>query len=331
MPREVEEKDEEKYLGEKKGLRHSILRKAKKLLPKRRTSGDQNGVQALRVLSMEDMDNADEDEPMRENTTAELDKEMLEIRRGIEFELIARCDRSNIDRKDECWYLMDTQWLAEWTCFVEGKQDTFPPPITSWGLLKTRDEDSTPRADLEVKVDYRGVPPIVFFVLKELYGHDKSPMLCRYTLDIYATAVTTVDRMRIQGKPMREARIMVNKCRGEWTRWDNPNEDEDEDPCCCGLRKEHIEAIIFWMVRCCSRSKAGMGNIRYRDYRTVDGKGEGDLGDDEKSLLSGKAGDDGSDDDIDEALLRRAAAMESDPERDYGNGGLYWRQFFGWV
>lgn len=60
-------------------------------------------------------------------------------------------------------------------------------------------------------------------------------------------------------------------------------QDEDDDElvnnqplctcCCCGypitflaLRKEHIEAFIYWMVMCWSRKKSGRGNIKYHQY-----------------------------------------------------------------
>jgi len=301
MPRDVEEADELKYSGVKKGMRAAILKKAKKLItPKKRVSED-GGVAVARVRNMEAMESPAADMEMRENTPI-MDKEMLEIRRGLEFELVARCDSSKIDTSQECWYLMDTQWLAEWTCFVEGKQDYVPPPISTWGLLADRvqrDEGKELiREGLEVKVDYRGVPPMVYFVLRELYGQDKSPTLCRFLLDIYAPAVPMIDRLRIQEKPMKEARIMVNKCRGAWTKWDVVDQDEDEEPCCCGIRKEHISAIIYWMVRCCGRGKAGRKGISYRKYKTVSNK---DVDAEEGvHLLSRKGEEEGTDCEDDE-------------------------------
>jgi hypothetical protein len=338
MPRDVEAEDEAKYSGEKKGMRAAIMRKAKKLMPKRKQREDPTAVSMIREREMDDMDSPDALLPMRENTPCAMDADMLEIRRGLEFELVARCDSSKIDTRNECWYMMDTQWLAEWTCFVEGKQEYLPPPISTWALLASRVPDKKSgkevlREELEVKLDYRGVPPMVYFVLRELYGQDDSPMLCRFLLDIYAPAVPAVERMRIQEKPMKDARIMVNKCRGEWTKWDEAYEEEEEEPCCCGVRKEHIEAIIYWVVRCCSRGKAGRKGISYRKYKTVSTKGgEGD--DEGKGLL--RDDEEGSDqDDDDEADTDGGGLLDgidaSDAERNYGQkSGLYLRQWLGW-
>ena len=52
---------------------------------------------------------------------------------------------------------------------------------------------------------------------------------------------------------------------------------------CCGLTKEHVEAIIYWMVTCCRRRSAGRAEISYRAYKplrnNVDDEEMGETGD----------------------------------------------------
>lgn len=134
-----------------------------------------------------------------------------------------RFDRTEITRK-ECWYLMDAQWLNAWAAFAssvdrEGKrkEDTElevgegispPGPVTSKDLL---DGEGKPLAGLRSRIDYRGVPPIVFFIFCELYGRDQSPELCRYTVDIYQRALPVERLVDIQYKAQKDAKVQVNK------------------------------------------------------------------------------------------------------------------------
>lgn len=100
--------------------------------------------------------------------------------------------RSEIDPRKECWYLIDSKWLNQWSAFVNGDDDEDPPyHISSKELL---DEKGEPLPGLKVKDDYRGVVPMVFFILVELHGRDKSPEIMRYKVDIYAPPLT-VDRI----------------------------------------------------------------------------------------------------------------------------------------
>jgi len=329
MPREVTEDDEKKYGEEKKTIRERMIEKARKLLAAKK---DPSAVSMRNERNMSEMESPEASMPIRE-ATLEMDIESLKIRRALEFELVARADKSKVDTRTECWYLMDTHWLAEWTCFVEGKQNTLPPQITSNFLLGKEDKKGNrePRDNLELKLHYRGVPPLVFHILKELYGHDKSPPICRFLLDIYAPAVPDVERIRIQEKPMKEARVMVNEVRSAWTTWDEVEDLEDQDLCCCGLTKDHIEAIIYWIVRCCARKSAGRDDISYRDYNTVS------RGDDETDDFSSQRVEIDSIKDrecVNESEMTRLNNDEDSSdrlEREYGrNGVLYmgiWKMF----
>lgn len=117
----------------------------------------------------------------------------LEIRRKLEYEIIRKFDRSDIaDPRKDCWFLMDCRWLNDWAAFIEGKDGYGPPgPISSYELL---DEFQNPLPKLCSKIDYRGVPSLVFFIFVELYGRDASPILPRYVVDIYQVAVP-LDRL----------------------------------------------------------------------------------------------------------------------------------------
>ena len=105
--------------------------------------------------------------------------------------------------------------------------------ISSIGLL-TRDKKK-PLHELQPRIDYRAVVPVVYYIFVELYGRDESPEICRYTVDIYQPPVPgapthslahlfsylltrLVERLvNIQYKAMIEAQILVNKIRPEWT------------------------------------------------------------------------------------------------------------------
>lgn len=82
---------------------------------------------------------------------------------------------------------MDAKWLNAWSTFVKGPDDADPPGLISNSELL--DEAGNPLPGLRSKIDYRGVAPIAYYVLVQLHGRDKSPTICRYTVDIYKPAV----------------------------------------------------------------------------------------------------------------------------------------------
>ncbi len=152
---------------------------------------------------------------------------------------------------------------------AEEEEDNEPPgPISSKNLVT---QDGKPiMADLKAKRDYRGVPAITYWVFVELYGKDKSPDIPRYEVDIYKPEVPVGRLVDIQFKARQEARIEVGKIRPKWMKWElsDDEEDEEDSKVCCGLTKEHFEAFIYWIVRCCfvSRKKDGRGDIKYSQY-----------------------------------------------------------------
>ena len=65
-------------------------------------------------------------------------------------------------------------------------------------LLELLDAQENPLLNLMPIRDYRGVPPIVYFIFLELYGKDSSPELCRYQIDIYKSPVSVAKLVNIQ-------------------------------------------------------------------------------------------------------------------------------------
>lgn len=97
------------------------------------------------------------------NSLAETEKkaqEVLEIRRKQEKKLIQQYDRSKIDINKECWYLIDSSWLNDWSNFVHGDLD--PPDMMSSKALIDKDRKVLP--GLRSRIDYRGVTPLVFYM-----------------------------------------------------------------------------------------------------------------------------------------------------------------------
>jgi hypothetical protein len=176
------------------------------------------------------------------------------------------------NRADDCWFLLDSRWLNRWYAFVKGGENTPPGPITSRDLL---DENNDPLPGLRSKIDYRGVAPMVFYVLVELHGRDNSPELCRYEVDIYSKPLTSDRIIKVAHKAVVEARIQVSKYRPKWLKWEREYPEDEEDEalgCCCGLTKEHLEAFIYWMVACWSRRSSGREKISYRQYQPLRGQ-----------------------------------------------------------
>ncbi len=281
----------------------------------------------------------------------------LRIRKRLEYALIRSMDKGAKDIKvrEECWYLMDAEWLNKWASFTrvprkkkrrsrrrrgdgEGDMDIsgrsmdsmdssshstsstvstastrsvysvddidcsnhsdagnlllmdsdgeeedeedheLPGPVSSKNLV---DENGKPLIDdLKAARDYRGVPATSYYIFIELYGKDTSPDIPRYQVDIYKPEVPVGRLVNIQFRAKQEARLQVAKIRPKWQKWERPELDEDDEEdkkCCCGLTRDHFDAFIYWMVRCCfvSRKKDGRNSIKYSDYSPMRYK-EGD-------------------------------------------------------
>jgi hypothetical protein len=205
---------------------------------------------------------------------------------------------------------------AEWVENIDGAEP--PGKLSTAGL---RDEEGKILKGLRPKIDYRfafhaknycvhlsslyrGVPPTVYYIYRELYGKDDTPPICRYTVDIYNMPVPDEHMVSISRDPQvlpfdllslitiirssfsvqLKARVVVNKIREKYVKWGEDEEDEVTSPshftllisllqedewCCCGLTRDHVESILYWILTCGSRSRSGRKNIRYRDYRPL--------------------------------------------------------------
>jgi hypothetical protein len=199
-------------------------------------------------------------------------EEFLAIRRKLEAKLVKKNDR-NVLQKGEFYYLLDCNWLKRWTEFTTNG-GPFPGKISSIDLV---DKSNKALPNLKAKVHYRGVIPLVYFIFISLHGWDRSPHVCRYTIDIEAPAVPIAKIFDIQYAATQDARILVHDIRQKWTP--EPIEEEDEEDkrvctfCCCGypieclsLKKEHLEAFIYWMIMCWSKARKDRSNIKYSQY-----------------------------------------------------------------
>ena len=104
-------------------------------------------------------------EPIRDSSShAQLSEEeklkLLNTRRDLERQLIRQCDKTTINPRKECWYLMDSSWLNSWSTFVHSNGD-LPGPVSSSGLL---DSSGKVLPELKGRIDYRGVTPLVFYM-----------------------------------------------------------------------------------------------------------------------------------------------------------------------
>jgi hypothetical protein len=137
--------------------------------------------------------------PTTENVDEAAAKEelrLLRIRKKQELKLVKKFDKSKINVGRECWFLIDSDWLNAWSAFVNGNELEEPPGVVSTKNLL--DSKGNPLPNLKAIRDYRGVPPIVYFIFVELYGKDDSPELPRYEIDIYKPAVTIAKLVNIQ-------------------------------------------------------------------------------------------------------------------------------------
>lgn len=75
--------------------------------------------------------------------------------------------------------------------------------------------------------------------------------------------------MDIQYKAQNDAAVKVNRIRSKWTRDDVEDEDEGDVDLCCGLRREHIEAFVYWIFHCFLRRKSGRQDIKYTSYNPL--------------------------------------------------------------
>lgn len=191
----------------------------------------------------------------------------------------------------DCWFLIDCRWLDAWAEYVQyippKKEDegensdntdgdrsvSSPPTGTAESELRNSDKEiepalpgpistkdllsedgKTPLPNLTAKVDYRGVPSMVYCIFVELYGKDSSPDICRYLVDIYKAPVPDDKLVKIKLNAVVRTRwilsarhafliyihtffllqpraaIEVNKIRPKWIKWeiDRPEDDEDE-------------------------------------------------------------------------------------------------------
>ena len=158
---------------------------------------------------------------------------------------------------------------------IFSKADLLAIPFLSlylyvWIAKLINPDTREPLQGLEAKLNYRGVPQLVYYILKELHGKDRTPEFCRYTVDIYQQAVPPEKLAKMRPGAINKARVLVHNIRKQWMSWEQEYSDDGEDDiCCCGITKEHVEAFIYWAVMCCARRRDARKDISYRDYKPL--------------------------------------------------------------
>lgn len=198
------------------------------------------------------------------------DKRLLQLRKEIELECVKTYDVSP-EANNDFWFMMDTKWLNRWADFVENEISDEPGLISTYEML---DIDMKPIEFLKPRIDYRGVCPMVYYILREFHGKDDSPELCRYTVDIHAVEVLEKDFLKVQVNVQKKATAEAKRLRQKWTKMPPPDVDDQRIDCCgcCYLTREHIEAMLYWMFCCCARRKDGRKDIKYSDYMPLRSK-----------------------------------------------------------
>ena len=140
----------------------------------------------------------------------EEEQEILERRRLAEMVLLDKYDKTKIDPRKECWFLISTKWLNQWIEYVTGKTEP-PGPVSNMDLHV--EGTRTLKRNLEPKKDFRGISPTMWYIFVELYNKDGAPELCRYSLNIYDPGVAGRHRERASRGAALKARVEVAKLR----------------------------------------------------------------------------------------------------------------------
>ncbi len=90
--------------------------------------------EAANELASESASNLDvEDEKVKVELTED-QKKKLAKRRKLEYQLVRKYDRTDINPRDECYFLIDSKWLNDWAAFTQGVNDQDPPGTYTYSL-----------------------------------------------------------------------------------------------------------------------------------------------------------------------------------------------------
>lgn len=104
----------------------------------------------------------------------------LEKRRSLEEAEVKALDSATI-AEGEFWYLIDANWLHQWSAFKSGQRPNPPGPITNNRLFKS---PTLPRDNLSRGIHYRGVNEKVWNFFWSVYGG--GPVIKKSTINIYS-------------------------------------------------------------------------------------------------------------------------------------------------
>uniref|UniRef100_A0A7R9U3S0 DUSP domain-containing protein n=1 Tax=Pinguiococcus pyrenoidosus TaxID=172671 RepID=A0A7R9U3S0_9STRA len=169
-----------------------------------------------------------------------------EERRMDEMELVREADSTQLDAYEDCWVLLPTSWLQEWSAYVAGEGPR-PGVVRNHELLEL---DNSPKPGLVKVRDYRAVNCRVYALYAELYGTDCTPAVCRYEVDLYAPSVMGKFKEAALRGPLLEARIAAQEVR---KRYEYPPSEPDSDTdviCCCCVTRTCIENMLYAIFTC---------------------------------------------------------------------------------
>jgi len=196
----------------------------------------------------------------------ELSEEEL-ARRYDEMVLVRRADTAKLEDYEDCWVLLPTGWLNEWTAYVAGEGPR-PGVVRNHELLEV---DNTPRPGLIKVRDYRAVNCKVYGLYAELYGTDCTPAVCRYQVDLYSPPVLGKFKEDALRGPLLDARVAAQEIRAKYEYPPSePDDDDDELICCWCITRTCVENCIYAMLTC---GKQLVAPPRYQKLKNMD---EGD-------------------------------------------------------
>lgn len=189
-------------------------------------------------------------------------------RRLEELRLVQRYDRSEIKAQDECWVLIDTEWISHWTQYASGKACR-PGVVPNRALLSF---DKSPLPNLVKVRDYRAVNPMVYALYSEIYGTDGGPSVARYTVDLYSPPVQGKYKEEFLKGPILEARILAQELRAKYEYPPSEPDSEDGKPICCFcVTRQVVENVIYACITC---GKHLTAPPRYQKLSSVDDDGD---------------------------------------------------------
>ena len=191
-----------------------------------------------------------------ESSEDEEERELRERRRALERRAFERHDSTTINRRRECWFLVDRLWADRWARWLSGACDEPPGAITNRVLYVDGARPPRLRAGLQPRVHFRALNPMCWFLAVELYGRDASPEICRYSLDADAPEVPGQYREQACREPSMRARAEAQRLKAKLVPEAAAAADDEDEVVCCGcVTRDMLECMTFHLFTCCAHMR----------------------------------------------------------------------------